>query len=222
MRIAIIEDDDLIAAGVAAVVQALGSQWVRAADGAAGSALLEQGGLDLVLLDIGLPGPDGLSLLREFRSHDKHTPVILLTARDRVDDRIKGLDLGAEDYIVKPVAPGELAARVRAQLRRVRLEHSTELIHGRLRLQTTSHRAWIDDEPMELTSREWQLLEFFMRRPERVISKGQLQAVVSGQEEAAYNVVEVYVSRLRAKIEPTGIRIRTVRGLGYMLEDPAE
>lgn len=219
MRILIVEDDAILADGVARTIQQMGFRPTVTSDGTRASELLSEEAFDLVLLDIGLPGVDGLTLLRRLRDGDSRTPVMLLTARDGIDDRIRGLDLGADDYLVKPVILSELAARVRARLRRVQLETSDELLHGPLRMDTRTRRAWLGAEVLALTSREWEVLEYLLRRPERVVSKEQIQSLVIGRDEPNYNAVEVYVSRLRAKLEPAGVRIRTVRGFGYMLDD---
>lgn len=219
MNVLIVEDDAVLSDGISRTVLQMGHQPVTAADGPCAHAMLASGTFDLVLLDIGLPGMDGLTLLQRLREGDARTQVVLLTARDGVDDRIRGLDLGADDYVVKPVALSELAARIRAHLRRSQLESSTTLVHGPLSLDTLAHRAWLCGEELDLPTREWQVLDYMLRRPERVVTKGQLQLLVAGTEGVNYNIVEVYISRLRSKLETAGIRIRTVRGLGYMLED---
>ena len=220
MNILVVEDDAILAEGVARAIQHMGNAATVVRDGIQAQALLNRSDpFDLVILDIGLPGIDGLTLLRELRQSDRRTPVLLLTARDSIDDRIRGLDLGADDYLVKPVVLSELAARIRALLRRSTLEASNELLHGALRMDTKAKRLWLSGEEVEVTAREWVVLEYLLRRPERVVSKDQLRIAVFGDEEPGYNAVEVYISRLRTKFESDGLRIRTVRGFGYMLED---
>jgi DNA-binding response OmpR family regulator len=219
MLVLIVEDDPVLADGMAAALRPLGLQPVLLHDGAQAAQVLARERFGLVILDIGLPGVGGLSLLRRLRQADSHTPVLLVTARDSAADRIGGLDLGADDYLVKPVLLPELAARVRALLRRLKLQSSEMLAHGPLRLDTRARRAWLHDAPLDLTMKEWQLIEYLLRRPETVVSKAQLHEAMAGDEEATYNTVEVYVSRLRSKLEDSGIRIRTVRGFGYMLRD---
>ena len=222
MRILIAEDDPVLAAGVAETVARMQLVPVVAADGHAAADLITAGGFDLAVLDIGLPGFDGLRLLEQIRRGSPRLPVILLTARDALEDRVRGLDLGADDYLVKPVAAAELAARIRARLRGAMLEAAEVLRLGPLRLDTMARVAHVGCAALELTSREWVLLEFLMRRLNRVVPKEQIQLGLGGREEPGYNAVEVYVSRLRAKLEPHGVRIRTIRGLGYRLEGPAE
>ncbi len=220
MNILIVEDDAILAEGVARTVEHMGGVATVVRDGLQAHALLFGGDtFDLMVLDVGLPGIDGLTLLRELRSADRHMPVMLLTARDSIDDRIRGLDLGADDYLVKPVVLSELAARLRALLRRSMLEVSSELVHGALRMDAKARRLWLRGHEVEVTAREWLVLEYLLRRPERVVSKDQLRIAVFGDDEPGYNAVEVYISRLRTKFENAGLRIRTVRGFGYMLED---
>jgi DNA-binding response OmpR family regulator len=220
MNILVVEDDPILAEGVARAIQHMGNVATVVSDGVQAHELLMAGdAFDLVVLDIGLPGVDGLTLLRELRRSDRRTPVMLLTARDSIDDRIRGLDLGADDYLVKPVVLSEMAARIRALLRRSTLEASNELLHGALRMDTKAKRLWLSGAEVEVTAREWVVLEYLLRRPERVVSKDQLRMAVFGEDEPAYNAVEVYISRLRTKFESDGLRIRTVRGFGYMLED---
>ncbi len=220
MNILIVEDDAILAEGVARTVEHMGNVATVVRDGQQAHALLfGSDTFDLMVLDIGLPGIDGLTLLRELRQADLRMPVMLLTARDSIDDRIRGLDLGADDYLVKPVVLSEMAARIRALLRRSTLEASSELLHGALRMDTKAKRLWLSGDELEVTAREWLVLEYLLRRPERVVSKEQLRIAVFGDDEPGYNAVEVYISRLRTKFENAGLRIRTVRGFGYMLED---
>jgi two-component system OmpR family response regulator len=219
MRVLIVEDDEVLADGVSSVIEQLGHETVIVRDGLEASRLVEGETFTLVLLDIGVPGIDGLEVLRRLRRQDALTPVMLLTARDGIGDRITGLDLGADDYLVKPVALRELAARVRAMLRRAQVSISSELSHGPLKLDTASRRATLAGNVLELTAREWHILEYLMRRPERVVSKEQIYTAAIGDGESQYNAVEVYISRLRSKLDPAGVKIRTVRGFGYMLED---
>ena len=146
-----------------------------------------------------------------------------MTARGAVDDRVHGLDLGADDYMAKPFAVSELAARVRALIRRSQAQAGPKVVHGPLTLDTVARRAFLNGEPLELAAREWAVLEVLLAKVERVVSKDVIiQAVANWGEELSLNAIEVYVSRLRAKLEPAGIRIRTVRGFGYMLEEYKE
>ena len=220
MNILIVEDDVILSEGIARTMQRMGHATTVVHDGARARRLLDgPDGFGLVLLDIGLPGIDGIGLLQALRLDRPGLPVVLLTARNALEDRIRGLDLGADDYLVKPVALAELAARVRALVRRSSLEASEVLTHGAIRMETASRRLYVDDAEIEVTGTEWRLLEYLLRRPERVVSKQQLLVAGFGDDDPGYNAVEVYISRLRAKFEASGLRIRTVRGFGYMVED---
>ena len=219
MRILIVEDDPTVADALARTFERQGLSPEVVGDGDMASDYLKREEFALILLDIGLPGTDGLTLLKQIRAANASVPVMLLTARDAIGDRIGGLDLGADDYLVKPFSTDEVAARARALLRRANLRASTDLTHGPLRIDTITHRVTLAGQPLELTEREWEVLTFLVRRPEQVIAKEALQVAAGGGVGAGYNAAEVYISRLRAKLEPAGLRIRTVRGFGYMLED---
>jgi two-component system OmpR family response regulator len=163
---------------------------------------------------------DGLQVLSRVRSRNPNLLVVLLTARDQEEDHIRGLDLGADDYLVKPISVGELAARIRAHLRRAKIDGGGLLVHGSLKMDLPAHRATLNDVPLELTKREWLLLATLARNAGRIVSKQNLLEITgSGEDQASYNSVEVYMSRLRAKLEKFKLNIRTVRGFGYMLDD---
>jgi len=220
MRIMIVEDDAVLARGVARILESEGYAVDVVARGEQAILAAEQERFDLVILDVGLPGMDGFEVLRRLRAQAERVPVLLLTARDAVDDRVHGLDLGADDYVAKPFAMSELAARVRALIRRSQAQAGPKVVHGPLLLDTIAQRAFLNGEPLELAGREWAVLEVLLAKVERVVSKEAIiQAVANWGEELSLNAIEVYVSRLRAKLEPAGIRIRTVRGFGYMLEE---
>ncbi len=220
MRILMVEDDEALSTAVSAALRGHGHEVVTAASGEDALDRHAEGAFELVLLDLGLPGMDGLQVLTRLRQSDRRLPVICTTARDSVDDRIRGLDGGADDYLVKPFAVDELMARVRVVARRSRLAHDTRLEHGPLVLDCEAKRAWLDGQPLDLTVKEWLTLETLLRRVERVVSKQQLHEALGGHaEEVGYNAAEVYVSRLRGKLEPAGIQIRTVRGFGYLVEE---
>jgi two-component system OmpR family response regulator len=177
---------------------------------------------DAIVLDVMLPGIDGFATCRELRSRGVWTPVLMLTARDAIEDRISGLDTGADDYLVKPFAFSELLARLRAIARRAPAERPTELRVGDLRLDPATHRAWRGDSELDLTAKEFVLLEVFMRRPGEVLSRVQLlDAAWDIAFESHSNVVDVYVRYLREKIDrPYGRRsLETVRGVGYRLSE---
>jgi two-component system OmpR family response regulator len=175
---------------------------------------------DMIILDVGLPGIDGFEVLRRLRAAGDRTPVLVLTARDALDDRIHGLDLGADDYMAKPFAMPELAARVRALVRRSQAQTGPKIVHGPLVMDTLARRAQLGGVPLDLAAREWAVLEVLLARVEKIVSKEAIiQAVASWGEELTPNAIEVYVSRLRAKLDPAGVKIRTVRGFGYMLEE---
>jgi two-component system OmpR family response regulator len=220
MRILIVEDDKSLASGIASALRGDGHAADSMDRGELALAAIEQERFDLVILDVGLPGIDGFEVLRRLRAGGHAMPALMLTARDAVDDRVRGLELGADDYLLKPFALPELSARIRALLRRGQAVASPRLAHGPLVLDQASRRAFLNDEPIELAAREWAVLEVLMARVERVVSKDAIiQAVAGWDEELSPNAIEVYISRLRAKLEPAGIRIRTVRGFGYMLEE---
>ncbi len=219
MRVLIVEDDDLLAAGLMRVLERSGYAVDRVSNGELADRVLMDEAHDLVVLDIGLPGLDGLSVLKRLRSRGRTVPVMILTARDDVSDRVRGLDFGADDYLVKPFALSEFEARLRALIRRASLVNSVQLTCGNLLLDTLSHRAWIGKQEFALTAREWSVLEYLLMHQGQVLSKEKiLQAVCNWDENISLNAIEVYMSRLRAKLEPAGVSVRTIRGFGYLLE----
>ena len=174
---------------------------------------------DLVVLDLALPKVDGLAVLRRVRDRRVQTPVLVLTARDTLEDRVVGLDSGADDYMTKPFDLPEFEARVRALIRRAHGGGALELVHGRLRLDVAARRLFHDDQPVEMSARELALTELLLARQGRVVSKEQMIDHLFGfGDDVGSNAIEVYVHRVRRKLEPLGIEIRTVRGMGYLLE----
>ena len=221
MRILVVEDDPLLAESM---VRALGQQGYAATQtrrGLEADAALRTESYDLLLLDIGLPDIDGFEVLRRLRARADTMPVLVVTAREAVDERVHGLDLGADDYLTKPFSLSELEARVRALLRRTRPPISTRMTVGRLTIEPAAKRARIAGKTVDLTAREWKLMELFLSRPGHALSKLQIaQSISDSDAMVAPNTIEVYLSRLRAKLEPAGIVIHTVRGFGYMWEQP--
>jgi two-component system OmpR family response regulator len=224
MRLLIVEDDAPLASGLQRILEAEGHAVDVTARGEEAVVAASNEKFDLVILDIGLPQMDGFEVLRRLRTSvsDKSgpTPVLVLTARDAVEDRVRGLDLGADDYMVKPFAMPELTARVRALLRRSQAHGGPRIANGPLTLDTVARRAFLRNEPLELAAREWAVLEVLLAKVEKIVSKEAIiQAVAGWGDDLSPNAIEVYVSRLRSKLEPAGIKIRTVRGFGYMLEE---
>jgi two-component system OmpR family response regulator len=177
----------------------------------------------LVLLDIGLPSLDGFEVLKRLRTRRNTVPVLVLTARESLEDRVNGLDLGADDYLAKPFQLPELEARVRALIRRSHASASSMLVHGRLRLDTAGRRLYCDDRPLDLSVRELAVIELLMLKEGRVVTKQQIIDHLYGWEDASNsNAIEVFVYRLRKKLEASGTDIRTVRGMGYLIEKHAQ
>ncbi len=219
MRLLLAEDDAMIGASLADALRAEGYavDWVD--DGADADTALAAQSYDAIVLDIGLPRRDGLQVLAALRARHDRTPVLLLTARDGVRDRVSGLDTGADDYLVKPFDLDELLARLRALLRRAagRAEPVYEA-HG-VRLDPATREASVHGRPVVLSSREWAVLEALMRRPGAVLSRAAIEEKLYGWgEEIGSNAVEVYVHGLRRKLGAS--LIRTVRGLGYVIDPP--
>ncbi|HLW11730.1 MAG TPA: response regulator transcription factor [Casimicrobiaceae bacterium] len=221
MRILVVEDDPLLAESLVRALQQQGYGVGHARRGQDADTALRTHRFDLLLLDIGLPDVDGFEVLRRLRARSDATPVLVVTAREAVDERVHGLDLGADDYLTKPFSLSELEARVRALLRRAKPTLSTRIVVGGLTVDSAARRAKIDGRAVDLTTREWTLLELFLARPGHALSKLTIARTIGDSVAAiAPNTVEVYVSRLRAKLEPAGIVIRTVRGFGYLWEQP--
>ena len=218
MRILVVEDDALLVDGLTATLTRAGHAVQQARTGRHADLLLRTEDFDLVVLDVGLPDIDGFEVLRRLRSRRATASVLVLTARDAVEDRVHGLDLGADDYLTKPFSVTELEARVRALLRRSAAS-SVYLSVGGLAIDVAAKRVRVHDKPIDLTPREWALLELFLARPNRVLSKDQIaESLFAIEEGLSPNAIEVYVSRLRTKIETAGVHIRTVRGFGYLWE----
>ncbi len=222
MRILIVEDDSVLADGLTRTLRHADYAVDAAASGVDADNVLAAQAYDLVILDLGLPGLDGFEVLRRMRRRGSSIPVLVLTARDALQDRVKGLDLGADDYMIKPFDLPELEARVRALIRRGQSGGASVLTHGALVLDTAGRRATLASEPLDLSARELGVLEVLMMRSGRVVNKEQLADQLYGWDEGVGpNAIEVYVHRLRKKLEPAGVSIRTIRGLGYLLEkDP--
>ena len=219
MRILLAEDDAVLADGLSRSLRAGGYAVDVVANGSEADSALAAQPFDLLILDLGLPKLAGLDVLRRLRGRQSRLPVLILTAADSVEQRVKGLDLGADDYMAKPFALSELEARVRALTRRAAGGTQNVLRHGALTLDVAGRVAAIDDQPLDLSAREIGLLEVLLARAGRLISKEQLvEHLCEWGEEVSNNAIEVYVHRLRKKLEPGGVRIATVRGLGYCLE----
>ena len=218
MRILLIEDDDLLAAGMAEALQRHGFSVDRLASGEGAEAAVSSVQYDLLLLDIGLPGSDGFDLLRRLRDRSLDLPVLMVTARDAVEDRVQGLRQGADDYLVKPFAIDELLARCEALLRRSRSATTLQMAFGSLAMDIGRQSAQLGSRPLELTGREWGLLAELMRAAPNVVSKAKLiDSLGRWDREVTANAIEIYVSRLRAKLGPGDVEVRTVRGIGYRL-----
>jgi len=222
MYILLIEDDVRVARAVERGLTDGGHRVDHAADGPDGLIRAETGAYDLLVLDIQLPGMDGLEVCRRLRQERIGTPVLMLTARDAVGDRVRGLDVGADDYLVKPFALSELLARVRALARRAHGQVGEDVLRvGSLTLDRERRRATRDDRVIELTNKEFQLLEYLMRHSGRVLTKDQITQHVWGYDgESTSNVAEIYIHYLRDKIDRgfSDPLIRTVRGVGYMMK----
>lgn len=221
MHILLVEDDAVLVDGLTRVLQGQGMQVTVARDGTAADQLLQGAQFAVIVLDIGLPGIDGFEVVRRLRARGAATPVLLLTARDAVEDRVQGLELGADDYLVKPFATPELVARIRALARRTGAAPAAVSV-GRLLLDTGARRARVGDKPLDLSVREWAVLEYLLLHNGRVVSKQQIvDAIAPYGDDLTLNAVEVYVSRLRLKLQDADVAIRTIRGFGYLLEPAA-
>lgn len=221
MRILVAEDDPVLRDGLSRSLRHAGYAVDIAQDGKVADDMLSVHAFDCVVLDLGLPDIDGLEVLRRLRRRASSVPVLILTARDALEDRVAGLDLGADDYMAKPFALVELEARVRALVRRAQAATSARLSHGPLTLDITARRAFIGEDALDLSAREVALLEALLLSTGRVVSKDQLADRLYGvNDEVGPNAIEVFVHRLRRKIEPAGVVIRTIRGLGYLVDKP--
>ncbi|AXA94548.1 response regulator transcription factor [Massilia sp. YMA4] len=218
-RVLLVEDDPTLLDAIARLLASHAMQVDTLRDGAVADARLAGGdGYDVLVLDIGLPGMDGFEIVRRVRARGSAVPVLLLTARDAVEDRVKGLELGADDYLVKPFATPELVARVRALARR-HAPRPAVLALGTLTLDSATRRAKVGERIVDLSAREWAVLEYLLQHVSRVVSKQQIiDAILPLGDDVTPNAVEVYISRVRQKTADAGIAIRTIRGFGYMLE----
>ena len=221
MRILLVEDDEMLAQAVTRALRQSAHTVQRAASGADADEILAANEFDLVLLDLGLPHLDGFEVLKRLRARRNRVPVLVLTVRDSLDDRVAGLDLGADDYLTKPFELAELEARVRALIRRANAAASSEIVHGPLRFDTAGRRLYCEGRPVDLSARELSVIELLLLREGRVVTKQQIADHLYGWDEtASSNSVEVFVYRLRRKLEGCGVDIRTVRGMGYLIERP--
>ena len=220
-RILLVEDDPLLGDGVKAGLEDEGHvvDWVR--DGRLGREALATGEYSTVVLDLGLPRLDGIDILREARARGNATPVLILTARDTVSDRVRGLDTGADDYLVKPFDLAELKARVRSLSRRAAGQASNTLAHRDVELDLHAHRVSCRGRPVDLSPREYAVLEALIAHPGRTLTRAQLEErLYAWGREVESNAIEVHVHHLRAKLYPE--LIRTVRGVGYVIDaEPA-
>ncbi|RMF09231.1 MAG: DNA-binding response regulator [Alphaproteobacteria bacterium] len=219
MRILLVEDDPNLSRQVRSALEDTDYSVDHAADGEEGHFLGASEPYDAIVLDLGLPVIDGLSVLERWRTEGVATPVLILTARDRWSDKVAGLDAGADDYLAKPFQMEELLARLRALIRRAAGQASAELTCGPVVLNTRSGRVTVDGEAIKLTAQEYKLLAYLMHHADKVVSRTELTEHIYDQDfDRDSNTIEVFVNRIRKKL-PVNI-IRTVRGLGYRLEAP--
>jgi two-component system, OmpR family, response regulator TctD len=218
VRILLVEDTPEIGHAVTKRFERIGYAVDWEKDGRIASELIEVQSYDLIVLDVMLPNMDGFAVLKQLRARGLHTPVLVLTARSAVDDRISALDLGADDYLVKPFDYRELEARARALLRRAAGRSDNTLTIGPLTIDRAGRMASVAGQPLDLTRRELTVLEILASRPGRYVAKEELvEQLFSFDQEASPNAVEQFVARLRRKLAATSVEIRTERGLGYQL-----
>ncbi len=223
MKLLLAEDDAILADALSSNLRHAGFEVEVADNGAVAEYLLLRQPFDLAVLDLGLPMVDGLTVLKRVRAAKPTLPVLVLTALDGLDNRVAGLNAGADDYLTKPFDFPELEARLRALLRRSRAASTTAQEMGRLNFDRDARRATIDGEPVELSPREWMLLDLLLTQRDKVVTKDQIAQswAVDRSEAGGPGSIEVYIHRLRRKLESSGLAIRTVRGLGYLLEAEA-
>jgi two-component system, OmpR family, response regulator len=222
MRILLIEDDALVADAIVRGLSLAGFTVDHASSAEQGSAALSTEHFDLAVVDIGLPGADGLTLLDALRRQGQAMPVLILTARYALADKIRAFELGADDFLMKPFEQAELAARCRALIRRANLAPSGVVRLGRLSIDLNGHQLQIDSQLVELTRREWLVLESLAHNLGRIVTKERLMQVLSGwEQDLTPNALESHISRLRSKLGTAAV-IRTIRGLGYRLDEVGE
>jgi two-component system, OmpR family, response regulator len=222
LRILLVEDDRMLSDAITRAMMQSAHVVDVSYSGEEADRALATYEYGLVLLDIGLPNMDGFEVLKRIRNRRNAVPVLVLTVRDAIEDRITGLDLGADDYLTKPFHLSELEARVRALIRRAHSSASSEITHGRLRLDMAGRRLFCDDVAIDLSARELSVIELLLLKEGKVVTKQQIIDHLYGWEDASNsNAVEVFVYRLRKKLEPSGADIRTVRGMGYLIEKHA-
>ncbi len=222
MRILVVEDEKKVASFIERGLTEEGFEVEVAYDGEEGVAKAESSTFDLILMDVMLPKMDGIAAIREICEKQLKTPVLCLTARDTVDDKVAGLNIGADDYLAKPFAFAELVARCRALIRRGSTDRGAEIYFADLKLDPVAHKVWRSDQEIELTTKEYALMEYFMRNPNKVLTRAMIaENVWDYNFDSFTNIIDVYVNYLRNKIDRNFEKklIHTVRGAGYMLKE---
>ncbi len=220
MRILIVEDDEVLGSGLHTALSQSGyaTDWVK--DGEAAGLFLDAGDYEFIVLDLGLPKRSGLEVLRDLRAAGKELPVLILTAKDAVEDKVAGLDAGADDYMTKPFDIDELTARVRALARRQTGRSTPVVEHDGLVLDPASHTVTLNEQPVEISAREFSLLETLLEQRGKVLSRDRLmESLYSWKDEIESNAIEVHIHHLRKKLGSD--LIRTVRGVGYVIDKPS-
>jgi len=221
LRLLVVEDDVQIARGLLDALRRSGHAVDSVERGADALVALQTEQYELVILDLGLPDIDGLDVLKAVRARDSHVPVLILTARDSLRSRVRGLNVGADDYLLKPFEYEELEARIRAVTRRAMTGAGADVRLGSLTLKSEERRFYVNDNPVELSPREFGVLEVLLLRHNQVVSKAQVEShVCDWSDDLTEGAIELYVHRVRRKIEGAGVEIRTVRGFGYLLQLP--
>ena len=219
MRLLVVEDDDIVADAITRGLSAANFSVHRVTSAETAQSAIAGEEFALAVIDVGLPGTDGLTLVRRLRSAGKTLPTLILTARCTLSDKVKALDIGADDFLSKPFEPAELVARCRALMRRSSGALDGVIKLNRMSVDLTGRRLLIDEAEVELTAREWLVLECLVRRTGQIVSKEKVQqAAASPEQEVTPNAVEVHISRLRSKLGDAVV-IRSLRGLGYRLEE---
>ena len=217
MRLLLVEDDEQLGAGIRKALMRDGDHVDWLTDGAQALSAIRSENFELIILDLQLPGKDGISVLQSMRREAINTPVLIMTARDTVDERVLGLDSGADDYVVKPVELKELRSRVRALSRRSHGIATAEVRHGELRINNATQQVWFREAEVDLNRREFAVLSEFVNKPGQVLARGQLEQALYGWDEGVEsNALEVHIHHLRRKLDSK--LIKTVRGIGYRLD----